>query len=37
MQHWVVVSSGVDREAVEPMVEEVKVQVPEELVSAGVG
>jgi hypothetical protein len=37
MQHWMATSTGVDRAALERAVEELKAQVPEELVARGVG
>jgi hypothetical protein len=37
IQHWMMASAGVDRVALEQMVDGIKSQVPEELVPAGVG
>jgi hypothetical protein len=37
MQYWMVAASGMDRVALELMVEEVKSQVPEELMMTGRG
>jgi hypothetical protein len=37
LQHWMTVSSREDRAMLERMVEEVRSQVPEELVATGVG
>jgi hypothetical protein len=37
MQHWMIASTGVDRAALECLLEEIKSHVLEELVSVGVG